>query len=395
MKTPQVTQGGRVRPQIWILVIVLLAALRPLSWLVMEWRHCTGGLCAASGTPPEWDFAIFWIGGRLALLKDFSDIFVFANFHHYILAHFHYDIGLSPFAYPPPVLLLFTPLALLPLPAAYALWVAGGTAALLAALRMVGLSWPRCGMVLASPPFLYNLMLGQNGAFTAALLVSALHLAARGPRTSGLLGALLAIKPQVAVLLPAAWAGARHWRALAASVLAGAGLILLSVLAFGLAPWRLYLHDTLPEMASVMNATFPQNFQVSGITVFMLARSVGASVTLARAIQAVALLAAALTAWRLRRNHFGAARQLALTMFLVLLAMPYGYVYDMIPYAAALALVLQCHEVSWRWAVFWIWPAFARDVTSHLGAPVTAVVVLAAFIWVLNLKTEPQPARPA
>jgi hypothetical protein len=395
MKAPQVTQGGRVRPQIWMVVIVVLAALRPLSWLVLEWRHCPGGVCAASGTPPEWDFAIFWIGGRLAGLRDFSDIFVFANFHVYVLTHFHYDIGLSPFAYPPPVLLLFRPLALLPLPAAYALWVAGGTAALLAALRLVGLRWSGCVFVLLSPPFLYNLLLGQNGAFTAALLISALHLAARRPRTSGVLAALLAIKPQIALLIPAAWAGARRWRALAASVLAGAALILVSVLAFGFAPWRLYVHDTLPDMASVMNAPFPQDFQASAMTVFVLARSVGASVIMARVIQAMALLAAALTALRLWRDDFGAARQLALTLLLVLLAMPYGYVYDMIPYAAALALVLQCHGVSWRWAVFWIWPAFARDVTYHLAAPVTAIVVLAAFIWVLNLKLEVPPARPA
>lgn len=382
-----------VRPGIWMLIILAVGALRPALWLVLEWRHCPGGICGVSGTPPEWDFALFWVAGRLAWMRDFADIFVFSNFHGYIGNRFHYDPGLSPFAYPPPALLLFLPLGLLPLPLAYALWVGTGTVALLAALRVAGLRWPVCFCVLASPAFLYNLLLGQNGAFTAALLIAALSRAGRHPARAGGFGALLFIKPQIALLLPAAWAGGRNWGALAAAVLAGGVLVAVSVIAFGLAPWRLYFQQTLPEMTQVMNAPFPQGFQASAVTVFVAARAAGAAMGMARLVQLAAIVLAALAAFQLWRDD--RAEKSPLTIFLVLLAMPYGYVYDMVGYAAALALVLRNRPVSLVWAFFWIWPAFARDVTAYLGLPLTPLIVLAAFIWVSRLPAAAPAARPA
>lgn len=372
----------RVRPGFWVLAVLVVGALRPAMWLVLEWRHCPGGICRVSGTPPEWDFTLFWVAGRLAWLRDFPEIFVFSRFHGFVLQNFHYDAGLSPFAYPPPALLLFTLLGQLPLPCAYVLWVGAGIVALLAALRGAGLGWAGCCCVLVSPPFLYNLLLGQNGAFTAALLIAALTLAARRPARAGGFAALLFIKPQIALLLPAAWAGGRKFRALAAAAFAGLVLVAVSILAFGLAPWRLFFLQTLPEMGAVMNAPFPQGFQASAITLFVLARVAGASVGIARLVQFASLILAALAAFALWRDERAVTDRLPLLLFLALLAMPYGYLYDMVGYAAGLALVRRNRPVSPVWALLWIWPAFARDVTGYFGLPLTPLFVLAAFIWV-------------
>jgi len=367
-----------------MLVIVVLSALRPAAWLLLEWRHCPGGICAVSGTPPEWDFTIFWIGGRLARLRDFSDIFVFSNFHQYILAHFHYDVGLSPFAYPPPVLLLLTPLALLPLPVAYGLWVVAGTAALLAALRLAGLRWLGCFFVVLSPPFLYNLLLGQNGAFTGALLIAALSLAAAQPVRAGWYAALLLIKPQIGLLVPAAWAGGRHWRALAVSLLAASVLTGASVLEFGPQPWRLYLGAALPEMGHVMNTAAPQYSQVNSITSYVLLRALGLSVNAAVACEW--LYGGLFCIFCLIANRGARAETaLAATVLLSLLVMPYGHTYDMVAYAAVLALIAQAHGPSPALAFFWFWPAISRDVVVQLAAPITPLVILAALVWVVRL----------
>jgi hypothetical protein len=375
-----------------MLVIVVISALRPAAWLALEWRHCPGGICTASGTPPEWDFAIFWIGGRLARLRDFSDLFVFSNFHQYIAAHFHYDIGLSPFAYPPPVLLLFAPLAFLPLPVAYALWIAAGTAALLAALRLAGLRWAGCCFVLSSPPFLYNLLLGQNGAFTAALLLAALSLAAARPVRAGWFAALLLIKPQIGLLVPAAWAGGRHGQALAVSILAAAALAGASVLVFGPEPWQLYLAATLPEMRNVMTTAAPQYSQVNSITSFVLLRALGLSVAAATVCEWLIALAACIFCFFSCRRA-GAETALAVTVLLSLLVMPYGHTYDMVAYAAVLALIAQARGPSLALAFFWFWPAVSRDVMVQFAAPVTPLVILAALAWVVRLGAR--PARPA
>jgi hypothetical protein len=136
-----------------ITVIVAVAALRPLMWIAGEWGHCTAGICVVSGTPPEWDFTIFWEAGRLALAHDFDDIFVFSKFHALIESQLHYDIGLSPFAYPPTVLLILAPLSLLPLEKAFLVWIVAGTVVLIAVLRTAGLNWLSCAMVLCKSAF--------------------------------------------------------------------------------------------------------------------------------------------------------------------------------------------------------------------------------------------------
>ncbi len=51
--------------------------------------------------------------------------------------------------------------------------------------------------------------------------------------------------------------------------------------------------------------------------------------------------------------------------------------------------------VSPLWALFWIWPAFARDVTACFGLLLTPLFVLAAFIRALRRHSVSQAARPA
>ncbi len=364
-----------------MLLTLAAGAFRPVMWLVMEWRHCPGGICTVSGTPPEWDFTLFWVAGRLALLRDFTDIFAFANFHNYILRNFHYDPGLSPFAYPPPALLLFTPLALLPLPFAYALWVAAGTVALVAALRIAGLAWAGCFFVLLSPPFLYNLLLGQNGAFTAALLISALTLAGRGPVRAGGFAALLFIKPQMALLLPAAWAGGRRGRALIAAALAGAALVAASILAFGLAPWRMYFSTALPEMRSVMNTALPQASQPNSITGFLLLRAIGMPIEIADWFELAMLVIACIAVYIAFRREGAGLQSMAILFFCSLIVMPYGHNYDMIAYAAVLAMAIQRLGPSMAVAFLWFWPSISRDVVISFGAPLTPFVMLFAIVW--------------
>jgi hypothetical protein len=363
-----------------MLVIVVISALRPLTWLIAEWRDCQGGICAVSGTVPEWDFAIFWQAGRLASLYDFADIFDFSRFRDDILTHLHYDVGLSPFAYPPTALLVFAPLSHLSLGLAYSAWIIAGTFVLLAGMRAAGLRWPSCAIVLASPGFLYNLLLGQNGAFTGGLLLAALCVSRTRPLRAGLLGALLLIKPQMGLLLPAAWAGMRGWRAVLAAGIGFVATGALVIAIFGLQPWHLYVQDAVPEMTRIMNAPSPQRAQSSAITSFVLLRALGASVPAARlCLYTLTLAACAAVAWSGRRNDFTHA--IVLTILLTLLIMPYGHTYDMVAYAAALALIVQKQGPSLPFALFWAWPALARDVTVDFNTPLTPLVILLAAIW--------------
>jgi hypothetical protein len=157
------------------------------------------------------------------------------------------------------------------------------------------------------------------------------------------------------------------------------------VVVFGWAPWVLWWREGLPEMGRVMDAPYPQPFQVSAVTVFMFLRGLGVGVGAAQAVQVAAAAGAMVLVYWVGRRDFGVEKRLALVLLLAPLAMPYGYVYDLVGYSVALVLVWQWRGFSWVWAGFWVWPAVARDVTLAGVAPLSAMVVAAAFVWVATL----------
>ena len=78
--------------------------------------------------------------------------------------------------------MLAAPFSLLPLPAAFWLWLSGSNLLAAVLLRRAGLHWAVIAAGLAGPAAFYNLLLGQNGALTAGLLVAPLLTLRRRPR---------------------------------------------------------------------------------------------------------------------------------------------------------------------------------------------------------------------
>jgi hypothetical protein len=232
-------------------------------------------------------------------------------------------------------------------------------------------------------------LLGQNGAFSSALLITALVLSAQNARVAGCAGAFLTIKPQIGLLLPAAWAGGRQWKIFVYAALVFLVIFTLTIALFGVQACELYFRDTFPEMGRIMDEPFPQGFQVNAITMFMFARAFGAPVHTARITQMVLTVIAFVTTYKIWSDDGDLNRKLASTIFLGLLAMPYGYTYDMIGYEAALALILQQCGLSPIWVALWLWPALSRDITVDLRVPVTSLVIFVAAIWTFHLpKTQ-------
>jgi Glycosyltransferase family 87 len=140
---------------------------------------------------------------------------------------------------PPPVAWLAVPLTPLPYPVAYWTW----SLLLLGALALTWL-WaaPGSGRVrviylLAAVgwlPVIYGLQLGQPGFFVAAGVAGSYALMrANRPLWAGIALGALALKPQLAFLLPLALLAAREYRAFAGSVIALGSLALLSAIALG------------------------------------------------------------------------------------------------------------------------------------------------------------------
>src|SRR5207248_6313316 len=118
------------------------------------------------------------------------------------------------FYYPPPFLLLCSILAHLPYLVAFLTF---GTASLclylLVARHILGERDRAISFcLLAFPPVLWTLGLGQNALLTAALFGGATLFVDRRPLLAGLLFGALCYKPPFGLLVPAASVGCRRWR---------------------------------------------------------------------------------------------------------------------------------------------------------------------------------------
>jgi len=179
-----------------------------------------------------------------------------------------------------------------------------------------------------------NILAGQNGHFTAALLVGGLSLLDRRPVLAGILLGLMAYKPQMGVLLPVALAAGGRWRSFAAAALIVIGLIVASFVLIGGEAWSGFLAQ-MKLQTRVMELAPDSWYRMQ--TVFIMARMFGAGLPAAYAAQAcsavLALLAVAVV-WRTRSALELKAATLVVAMFL---ATPYDQDYDMVvlPFVAA------------------------------------------------------------
>jgi hypothetical protein len=266
--------------------------------------------------------------------------------------------------YPPTFQLLIAPLALVPFPVAYALFIAITLVPFLMLISMIVPGRGALAMSCAFPGTFANAWQGQNGFLTTSLFGGGLLLVDRRPWLAGALLGLLVYKPQFGVLLPILLIGTGRWRATLAAAASGGAFIALSALVLGLAPWLAFLR-TLPEVsAALASGELPWSKMAS---VFVAARWLGADAPSAYALQivtAIAIAAATLMAWR-RPGDLGL--KVGLAALAAFLMSPYSFNYDLVLLAVPIAVTA----------------AFGRDHDLPVGTK--AFLLLAAFTPTLFL----------
>ncbi|HVZ52661.1 MAG TPA: glycosyltransferase family 87 protein [Pseudolabrys sp.] len=284
------------------------------------------------------DFINYWSGAALALAGRAGDVYNFSAFHAFEQSVVGAPIQQYHYSYPPVLLILSAPFALLPYVPALFVWLIASWFAFWRALRG---AMPQGGallLALATPAVLINAIGGQNGAWTAALFGGGLVLIERRPCLAGVLFGLLICKPQIGLLIPVALIAGRHWRVFLAAALTSAVLLLASVLLFGLDAWTHYLANvTVLRHVILENGAGVWHRMVS---VFVAARRLGASVEMAYAAQTLTALfaagAVALVWWRDTPAHL----KYALLLLATCLATPYLQDYD---------LVFGAFVAAWLW----------------------------------------------
>lgn len=328
---------------------------------------------------PDCDFSVFWPAGLLARAGRLHDLYqpdTFLLWRHAIL--FAGAQRLDWF-YPPPTLLPVMAISTLPFNAAFAVWTLTFILAAVLVLRWAGVSWPVIALGLASPASLWTIENGQFEILTNAMLFAALLAVSAAPWRAGSILGMLVIKPQTALLVPFAMLASGNLRAIAGGFMAAFVLVVAITLSLGPNVWHEYFINGLASSRLSLTTNII-GFE-RGVAVFWMVRSLGGAVPICYAVQGLAAMAAAALTWRIwRHKAVDPVPRVAITVFLSLLASPYGYIDDMVAYSFALAALARLR--NWRIglldAAFWLWPALCPIIYGWSGRLLTPLVVIAA-----------------
>ena len=241
--------------------------------------------------------------------------------------------------YPPPFLFVAALLAQFPYAVAYIGWAFVSFLPYLAMMRaIVGRSF---GMLLAIgfPVVFNNVLVGQNGFLTAALIGGTLYLMPTRPVLSGICLGLLSYKPQYGLLFPIVLIAASQWTVFLTAAVVAIAMAFASWLAFGTESWQAFFHWIPMFSQAFLTEGRAPWFKMQSL--FALIRYFGGAEQLAWIFQwgLTALVAAGLvTMWRSRVSHSLKAAALATG---TLLTTPYLFLYDMMVLAIPVAFLIR------------------------------------------------------
>ena len=293
------------------------------------------------------------------------------------------------FFYPPQYLLICLPLALLPLPWGLVAWVSATGAACWAALsRWGGFDRPMLALLAAlSPAVVLNLLHGQNGFLTTALLAAAGLWMDRRPALAGFALASLAFKPQLGLLVLPVLVATRRWAVLGWAAVWGLGWVVATVLAFGPGVWPAFL-ARLPDAGAAVASGALEMWKLQ--SVLAMAATLGLPRGLAGAVQAVVTVGVvALAVWSLRHRP-GGRTEIAVIAAGAPLVTPFVLSYDLVILLVPTAwLLAEAQRGGFRpWektgiALAWLLPLLSFISGTSAGvtvAPPAAAVLLALVL---------------
>jgi len=362
--------------------------------LMATWAWQSKGFTDGNVSRPGTDFAVFWSASYLALSEGPVHAYDVAKHFEVMSAHGPLSANsgiVLPWLYPPTFLLLVLPFALLPLAFSYLLFVIGSTYAYLRAVGgLLGAgSVMRSGFwlpILGSPAVILSVILGQNSMLTAALAGGAVCLLGKRPVVAGVLVGLLAIKPQLALLVPVALIAGRHVRTLLSAAATAAMFAAASVAVCGWETIPAFLQSTAWARENLMEGT-PHGWYGMP-SVLAAAQLAGLGPAAAYTVQGLAALAAAASVayvWSCTRE---ASLRVAVLAAAALLATPYVRHYELTWLGMAVAGLVGDglrHGLSGRerslFVVAWLLPLF-EHANPLVGMPQIGPVVSALLVIV-------------
>lgn len=362
------TFSNRSRLQLLLLAAALLFLTEALSHVV------------AAGRGPVSDFDVFHMAGRLVWRGDLLAAYDYDDFRRLQKLMRGRSDNLA-YAYPPPYALVVAPLGLLPIGAAWLLFMGGTLALWLWALAGLAREETTTALMIALAPLYISLVAGQNGFLTGSLLALACLALRDGRAVAGVPLGLMVIKPQLALGLGLYVLASRNWRVLGVAALTALTLCGAATWLLGTEAWPAFLSSTR-EQADIMARGLYRFYRMQ--SPFAIAMSLHLPLRAAFVAQAAGFLGAAglVVAAALRcppATAMGIA-VLAATHF-----SPYGYDYDLPLLVVGMALLLV--------PSIGVVPLWRRRV-ALLCLPASALWSLSRLMW-MNPHLKHQEWPPA
>ncbi|MDB5470816.1 MAG: conserved rane protein of unknown function [Caulobacter sp.] len=373
-----------------LLVVVYLLG----AWFVASHTHHR---LDPSGSPLFYDFSAFYQAGAFAdaghPLAAYDDNAMVAAEH----AAFPGMTPRLPWNYPPSFQLALMPLAALPYVTAWLVWtglICGAYALMTLKLARSDHRW----LLLLAPAVAINVLMGQNGLLSTALLGAGVLMLERRPILGGLVLGLLTYKPHFAVLVPVVLLFGREWRAFAASAASALATIAASALVLGVAPWLAFIQRAMHPM-SVFSTSSSTASSVP--SVMIMAQSLGLNAQVGAICHwLVAGLAAIACVWIWRRSKDGLVRAAALAAA-TLLVTPYLRLYDLALLALPIAAMLEPRVgkpslgAQTLAAIAWVLPALLLFSAPPVQLAPLAPIALLAVLFVRTKASGDQPRASA
>ncbi len=360
-----------------LLVLLAVCAVQPAIWAVKM-------LIASEALFP--DFFGLWSFGRYALTRVPATIY-----DDRLLYAFQTGLGMPPdtahysFFYPPWTLLLFVPIGMLPYTVARVAWLVLTFVLYAGALAAWRWQRPVAALLLLAPSSAVCILLGQNGFLTAAFMLGGMRLLWTRPLAAGIVLGFLALKPQLAILVPFVLLFGRHWRAMAGAALCIAVLGLTATLAFGVDAWIAWLQSMRGHAGTLTAGRQALLDMMPTVTAAVMVSGGGTGA--ARLAQFAGALAGVLAIWKARHGRQVEAR--TVLPLATILATPYAFDYDLTMTTGAVLAVMAERVSAGRFGQIEL-PLFLACIMLpailplHFGGLAAAVpVTFAAALWIM------------
>jgi len=349
------------------------------------WIFTGSGLLDRTGKPIGADFLVFWSASSMARTGDPASVYDFQEFYKVERTIADYP---NPWVYPPTYLLMVLPLSLLPYLPSFIVWILSTCCIYLIVIRRIAPHPITAWLALAYPGTFQNIVHGQNGFLSTALLGGGLLLLDNFPLMAGILFGLLSYKPHFAILVPIALAAGKYWKALAAMVVSSLCFILLSGIALGWRTWVAFYNNI---SSPIMILIKEKSLWIKMPTTFASFLLAGFNLSLAGAFHGFVMFGAVIiVAWVWYKEAPLYIRGSALISG-ILLFTPYAYYYDLSLLALPLAwLGWECFRGGWQLMeqstliVIWLLPIIAPAIAIALGLQISPILI--GFLLFITLR---------